>query len=127
MKNKQNLKIRSSMGILGLLGCLGFIAIAFKEPTFFTFFGFFGFFSWYWYGKLDLEKSDERLVANQLRATNTATRVTFGFVFAGMIISGNYIESVEIAYSVLICIVSLGFAAALNLTAYLTWKYEQEN
>lgn len=129
MKNKQRRKIPPAMGLLGLLGFMGVLGIEFKEPAFFSFFGFFGFFSWYWWGKLSKEQWDERLVANQLRATNNAMSLCFGFIFAVMVISGSLIGSRDpaLAYSILVSLVSLGFAAALNLTAYLTWKYDRED
>lgn len=128
MNDNQRRKIRPSMGIAGVMGLMGFLGIGTGQPTFFAFFGFFGFFSWYWWGKLAQEPWDERLTENQLRATNFAMQFGFGFIFAAMIISGNLISSDNptLAYSVLIAIVSLGFAAAMNLTAYLTYKYDRE-
>ena len=117
------------MGLCGIMGFLGFLGFLFREPTFYTFFAFFGFFSWYWWGKLKIEQWDERLIANQLRATNKAMRLCFGLVYGGMIISANSIadNNIDTAYAILVIIVSLGFATALNLIAYLTWKYDQED
>ena len=129
MKDNKRRNIHPAMGFFGLFGFMGLLGIAFNEPTFYSFFSFFGFFSWYWWGKLSKEQWDERLVANQLRATNKAMGLCFGFVFSGMILSGNFIGShnTALAYPILIAIVSLGFAAALNLAAYLTWKYDRED
>lgn len=128
MKNYPSQKIRSTMGILGLLGLLGVLGFLLEEPIFCSFFAFFGFGSWFWWGKLAKEQWDERLIANQLRATNEATTVCFALIFAGMILTGNVIDShnIKLAYTLLISLVSLGFATSSNLTAYLTWKYDRE-
>lgn len=129
MKNNQQRKIHPAMGILGILGGLGILGFIFKEPIFCSFFGFFGFCSWFWWGKLSKEQWDERLVANQLRATNKAMTACIVFIYAGMILLGNFISShnMALAYPLLISIVSLGYAIALNLSAYLTWKYDRED
>ena len=129
MNYNQRRKIHPAMGACGLLGFMGFLGIAFNEPTFCSFFSFFGFISWYWYGKLAREQWDERLVANQLRATNKAMSLCFSSIFAGMILIGNFIgfDNTALAYPALIILVSLGFATAFNLTAYLTWKYDRED
>ena len=130
MENKKGRTVRSSMGILGIMGFLGFLGITLNQPTFCAFFAFFGFFAWYWWGKLAKEECyDERLIENKLKATIIATRYCFGLVFGLMIFSGNMIgdDNPALAYKLLIIIVSLGFAMANNLTAYLTWKYDQED
>lgn len=129
MKKNQKIAIHPAMGIFGLLGGMGLLGFMLDQPTFCGFFGFFGFFSWYWWGKLAKEPWDERLIENQLRATNLAMRLCFGLIFACMILSGNFIGShnPQLAYPILISIVSLGFATAMNLTAYLTWKYDRED
>ena len=128
MKNNQRRKVHPAMGALGIFGFLGLLGFALNEPVFCSFFGFFGFSSWFWWGKLAKEQWDERLAANQLRATNKAMTACFAFIFSGMVLLGNFIDSqnTALAYPLLISVVSLGFAATLNLTAYLTWKYDRE-
>lgn len=129
MKNNQTRKINPAMSGLGILGFLGLLGFIFDEPFFHSFFAFFGFFSLYWWGKLAKEQWDERLIENQLRATNMATGICFGLIFTGMIFCGNFISSrnLALAYSILSSIVSLGFATVFNLTAFLTWKYDRED
>lgn len=65
---KRNFRIPPVLGILGLLGLLG----VFYEPFFCIFFGFFGFFFW---GLLEKEQSDERLIENVNKAISIAGRL----------------------------------------------------
>lgn len=65
---KRKFRIPPALGILGFLGVLGF----FFEPFFCIFFAFFGFFFW---GLLEKEQSDERLVENVNRAAGIAGRL----------------------------------------------------
>lgn len=129
MKTDQMKKIHPAMGLSGCLGFLGILGFVFNQPVFCTFFGFFGFFSWFWWGKLSQEPWDERLVSNQLRATNKAFSLCFGIVFNGMVLVGLLPGFQETGFALhsIISIVSLGFATALVLTAFLTSKYDRED
>jgi len=129
MKTRQMKKLHPAMGLLGCLGFQGILGFTLNQPAFCTFFAFFGFFSWFWWAKLSNEPWDERLLANRLRATNKALSLCFGIVFVGMVLVSLLpgFQETGFALHVLISIVSLGFATASNLTAYLTNKYDQED
>ena len=129
MKTHQMKKLHPAMGLLGILGFMGILGFTLNQPSFCTFFAFFGFFSWFWWGKLSNEPWDERLIANRLRATNKAFSLCFGFVFIGIVLVTSLpgFQETGFALHVLISIVSLGFAAGLVLTSYLTNKYDQED
>lgn len=71
---KRNFCIPPVFGVLGFLGLLGI----FFEPFFCIFFGFFGFFFW---GLLQKEKSDERLVENINKATSFVGRLSIILCF----------------------------------------------
>ncbi len=129
MNTNQMRKLHPAMGLMGFLGFLGILGFTFNQPSFCTFFAFFGFFSWFWWGKLSNEPWDERLIANQLRATNKAFSLCFSIVFAGMVLIGllSRLQETGFAIHLLISIVSLGNGTAMTLTAYLTNKYDQED
>ena len=129
MKTRQMKKLHPAMGLLGCLGFQGILGFTLNQPAFCTFFAFFGFFSWFWWGKLSQEPWDERLVSNQLRATNKAFSLCFGIVFNGMVLVGLLPGFQETGFALhsIISIVSLGFATALVLTAFLTSKYDRED
>ena len=129
MKTNQMIKIHPAMGLLGCLGFMGILGFTLNQPASCAFFNFFGFFSSFWWRTLSNEPWDERLLANRLRASNKAMTLCFSIVFLGMVLVGLLpaLRNTEFAIHLLISIVSLGFATASNLTAYLTSKYDRED
>ncbi len=114
------------MGGFGILGLTGFTAIPLNYPTFLVFFCFFGFFSFFWWGKVDFEQPDERLVENQRRAVSIAYRLGIGINFIGVLLATRYVTvNSYIAFQVLIAIVCFSVAISTILEAYLIYRYEQ--
>ena len=119
--------VKPQMATLGLLGFLGFLSIALNEPTFLVFFSFFGYFSYYWESKFANEIPDERLNENRRKAQQIALKAGTFVIFAGMILIGNLFGSKDPAkaYAILVALISLAFAAAINLSAYLTYRFDK--
>ena len=120
-------RLKSWMGAFGLLGALGFLYFVFRDPFFTTFFCFFGGFSIYWEAKLAKEMQDERLVENRYKASKIALQSVFIAVFCIMILIGNVLGSTNPAkaYVILNATIAIAFAAILNLSAFLTYKFDK--
>lgn len=118
--------IKPWMGIFGLLGFLGFAGV-FTEPVFLVFFGFFGFFAFYWEGKLAKELQDERLNENRNKALQIAYPSAFAFVFASMILIGNFLGGKDPAraYALLNLVIAVAFAASQILSVYLAYRFDK--
>lgn len=118
--------IKPWMGIFGFLGFAGFFGF-FAEPVFLSFFGFFGFFAFYWEGKLARELQDERLNENRRKALQIAYPSAFSFVFAGMILIGNFLGTKDPAkaYALLNLVIALAFAVSQNLSVYLAYRFDK--
>ena len=124
---KKRIKIKSWMGIFGLAGFMGLLAFPFKEPAFLALFSLFGYFSYYWEGKLANEIQDERLTENRQRAQRIVMPAGFALVFAGMILIGGRLASTDPAraYGLLSALIAFTFAVSLNLSAYLTCRFDK--
>ncbi|WP_414053222.1 DUF3796 domain-containing protein [Macrococcus equi] len=109
--------------LIGLLGFLGFIGI--KTPIFLIYFIFFGGFRYIWWNKIGTA-SDERLIENKNKAATRAIKITFIFILISTIILNILITDYKVLYQIQLSLFSLGFAVGINLWAYYTYQFENE-
>lgn len=129
MKSKKILKTKPWMGCLGLLGLVGLLYFYTHEPVVLVFFVFFSFFSFFWDSKFEQEMSDERLIANQLKARNIAFRTLTVLCILSVVFISNWVGKFnpDIAYPCLIAAISIALAVSSNMSSYLAYKYDKED
>ncbi|NLY21581.1 MAG: DUF3796 domain-containing protein [Tissierellia bacterium] len=127
-------KILSKVWVGGFLGFFGFTKLFIPEIESYFMFMFFIFFAWYWNIKIDGEIVDERLLENKLKASSYGFGVSFLVIYIIIILLNSYtinffpfLESIEARYDFLTAIVVLSLALGVNLTSYLTYKYEVQD
>lgn len=107
---------------LGFLGFLGFQGIN-NDPLDFIYFAFFGYFSNIWWYKLG-NVEDERLVSNKHKAGSISFKTCFVVAIVLSITIRLFSLDVLSVYKLQVLIISLTFAIATNLWAYLTYKFD---
>lgn len=114
------------MGMFGFLGLFGLISFPLNEPVFLLFFSFFGFFSFYWWGKLNGEIRDERMIENHLKAFNLSQRVGFSIIFIGAILINVFLNNISInhKYVSILILIAIAISTTNIMTAFLTYKYD---
>lgn len=126
MNKQRRSHARPWTGIFGLFGFFGFTYFISHQIPFLTFFGFFSFFSYYWWGKMAGEMEDERLRENKQKASSFALSLSIAILFAGTVLIGNFFtDQIERAYALTVLLIALTFAVAINLSAYLTYRYDR--
>ena len=124
---KSKIKIEKHLwllGFLGFLGCLGFL-----QNSGYLFFAFFGFFSWFWEYRLRQGGEDERLQGNRAKAAQRALTISMVIIWGSAILisSGGQnptITELENKNSLMLMVISMGFALSLILSSYLTYRYD---
>lgn len=108
--------------LLGFLGFQGFKELS-GDPLGLLAFGWFAFFSNYWWCKLG-NCEDERLVYNRHRAGCISFRIGITLAIVASILIRLYTVDLLTLYRLQILIISLSFAIAANLWAFLTYKFD---
>lgn len=128
MRKQRAIPQKPWMGVMGLLGCLGFTYFSTGQTYTLVYFAFFAFFSYFWWGKMGGQVPDERMLENQHKAARQAFSGGFAVIFVGTIFIGNAFgeTNVHTAYALTVALVALGFAVAQNLSAFLTYYYDQK-
>lgn len=118
------------LGVLGFLGFAGFWTYPVDGAVFpFVFFLFFGFFGFYYEGRMSGTFMDERFRENIVRAKLKAYQVTFGIMFAALIIlcQGKLFGNLEYTLIAAIIILSLALALGIFLSEYLLYRYDHDD
>lgn len=114
-------KVTKYSYILGFAGFFGFSGLTDKTLGFLCFIAF-GIFSNFWWYKLG-NLNNDHLVLNKNRACSISFRICFGIAFVLTCILGIILKNFEILYKLQLIILSLSLASALNLWAFLTYKF----
>lgn len=109
--------------LIGLLGFLGFMGL--HTPIFFIFFIFFGGFRYIWWADIGTA-SDERLIENKNKAAARAFKITFMLCIGLTVLMNLLITDYKILYQCQLALIALSFAIGVNLWAYFTYQYENE-
>ena len=127
-------KLLSKIWIGGFLGFFGFTKFFLPEIESYFMFVFFIFFAWYWNNKIESGVVDERLLENKLKASSKGFGITFVIIYLTMILLNSatryifpFLNTIEARYDFLTAVVSLSLALGVNLTSYLTYKYEMQD
>ncbi|MGL5753894.1 MAG: hypothetical protein ACRCYC_01075 [Paraclostridium sp.] len=97
-----------------------------KSNKFSLLFAFFAEFSHIWWSKLGYYE-DERLIANKHRAGTIALYTGLVIVFVSTFAIRLYTVDLFIIYKLQILTIALSFAFAMNLWAFLTYKFDMGN
>lgn len=121
-------QIRPWMGIFGLLGFSGITGFIWHQPALLLGFSCFAFFGLYFQGKLNQEKKDEQLVANQQRAQQAVLR--FVALMGGSLLlaatinkSGDYQARFMLQTAALAIIIGIAWVLLPALTVYYARGY----
>lgn len=118
------------LGVLGFLGFAGFWTYPVDGAIFpFAFFLFFGFFGFFYEGKMSGTFMDERFRENIACAKLKAYRISFGVMFAALLIlcQGKLFGSLEYTLIAAIITLSLALALGLFLSEYLLYRYDHDD
>lgn len=117
-------------GVFGFFGFVGFWTYPLNGTVYpFVFFLFFGFFGFYFEGKMSGTFMDERFRENVVRAKLKAYQITFGIMFAALIIlcQGKLFGNLEYTLIVTIITLSLALATGIFLSEYLLYRYDHDD
>lgn len=131
---KKQKKIRKYEWLLGFLGFAGLYGMFDNNPPEILFFAFFGFFSRFWDYKFQNEIEDERLIENRYRATSVAFKSSFSIVLLIIAVGCTILRalvkplrSLENQYKFILAVIAFGFAFAMLLTSYLTYRFDKKD
>lgn len=131
---KQQRKIKKHEWVLGFLGFMGLYGFLDDNPTAILFFAFFAFFSRFWDYKLQNEVEDERLIENRYKATLIAFKSSFSIIWLfavfGCTVLPRLLEPLNIIenqYKFLLSVIAFGFAFAMILASYLTYRFDKKD
>ncbi|MEG0844565.1 MAG: DUF3796 domain-containing protein [Romboutsia sp.] len=116
---KRSNKFAFLFGFFGLLG----IKHLDGDPLSLIWFAFFAQFSHIWWSKLG-DYEDERLITNKRRAGNIALYTGLLVVFLSTFAIRLYTVDLLVIYKLQILAIALSFAFAMNLWAFLTYKFD---
>ncbi len=111
--------------LFALFGFLGFKELN-GDPLGLLSFVFFSNLSFYWWNKLG-EYEDERLIYNKHRAGSIALYTGFALAIISSVLIRIYIVDVLTLYRIQVLIIALSFAIAMNLWAFLTYRFDTGN
>ena len=120
-----NKRVKSWMGFLGVFGFLGVLGFILNEPGFLIFFVFFGFLGFYWEGKMNHEKIDERLKINFSKAQRYGYRVGMSMIFLTVLLSERFTGNYKMILMVQTTLICLGIAVTLILVPMLTYYFDK--
>ena len=96
------------------------------DPLGLLYFGFLGQLSHIWWSKLG-EYEDERLISNKHRAGSIALYTGFLIAVVASYLARLYTVDILMLYRLQVLILALTFAIAINLWAFLTYKFDTGN
>lgn len=111
--------------LLGFLGFFGFTELK-SDPLGLLAFSWFAYFSHYWWNKLGTCK-DERLIYNKNRAGSIALYTGFVLAVVASVLVRLVTVDILTLYRAQVLILSLTFAIAMNLWAFLTYRFDLGN
>ena len=109
---------------LGFLSFLGFSGLN-GNPYNLLWFSFAGYFSYFWWAKLG-QIDNESLKKNKSRACVISYRICFVIAFVLSILVKLSTISVESSFKIQIILISVTFAIATNLWAFLTCRFYEQ-
>ncbi|MGL5717230.1 MAG: hypothetical protein ACRCXT_21605 [Paraclostridium sp.] len=96
------------------------------DPLGLLYFGFLSQLSHIWWSKLGYHE-DERLIFNKHRAGTIALYTGFVLAVVSSVLIRLYTVDVFMLYKCQVLIIALTFAIAMNLWAFLTYKFDMGN
>ncbi|MGL5316525.1 MAG: DUF3796 domain-containing protein [Peptostreptococcaceae bacterium] len=94
-----------------------------SDPIGLLYFGFLGQLSHIWWNKLG-DYEDERLISNRHRAGSIALYTGFVLAVIASYLIRLYTADLLMLYRLQVLILALTFAIAMNLWAFLTYKFD---
>lgn len=105
-----------------LFGLQGFNGLH-GDPLDFLYFGFFSFLGNIWWYKLG-DCEDERFICNKHKAGYIALRVCLPLAIVASVLIRLYTVDILTIYRLQLLILSISFALAANLWAFLTYRFD---